>query len=227
MDDLSNKVDDIACKFDNLKNDVNTQISDFKSEVNTKVLELEKTVVFVANKFDTQEQKIQELQDELGRAINSQLESSDALEQYSRRNCLVLHGIPESANEDTDALIRETISQHLGVEVKARDLDRTHRIGAKRSNASGRPIIAKFARYDVRARVFREKKHLKGTRIVLTESLTKRRVALLNEARDKYGKNNVWTSDGEIFTLTRDKKPVNVRQLSFIYMWSPVKSLLS
>ena len=121
--------------------------------------------------------------------------------------------MPESANEDTDTVFRNTITEHLGIEVKGRDLDRSHRIGAKRSDGTGRPIIAKFARYNVRASVYREKRKFKGTRIVLTESLTKKRVGQLNAARDKFGKNNVWTSDGEILTLTKDKKTVNVRNI--------------
>ena len=133
-------------------------------------------------------------------------------QKYSRRNCLLLHGVPESEKEDTDALLRTTVSEHLGVEIKGHDLDRTHRIGAKRGDGSARPIIAKFTRYNKRAAVFREKRKFKGSGFVLTESLTKRRVAVLNSARDKYGKNNVWTSDGEIL-VSKDKKTVNVRNI--------------
>ena len=47
---------------------------------------------------------------------------------------------------------------------------------------------------------------------MLTESLTKRRVSLLNEARDRFGKQNVWSSDGEILT-SKDGKTYNVRDL--------------
>ena len=44
----------------------------------------------------------------------------------------------------------------------------------KTGNTSNRPraIIVKFSRYNIRASVFREKKKLKGTKIMLTESLT-------------------------------------------------------
>ena len=42
------------------------------------------------------------------------------------------------------------------------------------------------------------KKRLKGKEISITESLTKTRMAKLNEARDVFGFTNVWTSDGRI-----------------------------
>lgn len=219
MNDLSCKFDDITTKFDNYKIDIDAQITAFKSEVTAKVVDLEKSVKFVSDSFDSQKQtnehvekQIQDLKGELRRAIDAQVDATDSLEQYSRRNCALLHGVPENDGEDTDAIFRNTISQHLGVVVKPRDLDRSHRIGAKRSDGSGRPIIAKFARYNTRAVVFREKRKFKDTGMMLTESLTKRRVAILNAARDKHGKTNVWTSDGEILT-SKDKKIVNVRDL--------------
>ena len=53
----------------------------------------------------------------------------DDLEQYSRRNCLVLHGVNESNDENTNEIIIKTFSEELGVEIKEDDLDRSHRLG--------------------------------------------------------------------------------------------------
>ena len=212
MVDLYSKVCEVRTKFDTFKSDVNTQIADFKSEVNKKVEDLELAVDFIENDFESQKEEIAKLKTELQNAIKAQGESINELEQYSRRNCLLLHGVPESDKEDTDALFRSTVAEHLGTDVKVRDINRTHRLGPKRADGSSRPIIAKFARYNVRASVFREKRKFKGTKFLLTESLTKTRVAILNAARDKHGKTNVWTSDGEIL-VSKDKKTVNVRNL--------------
>ena len=49
----------------------------------------------------------------------------------------------------------------------------------------------KFAKYNVRGRVFRGKRKLKGTGKSITESLTTKRIGQLNDAREKYGFNNV------------------------------------
>ena len=56
----------------------------------------------------------------------------------------------------------------------------------------------KFAKYNVRGRVFRGKRKLKGTGKSITESLTTKRIGQLNDAREKYGFNNVWSYDGNI-----------------------------
>ena len=82
------------------------------------------------------------------------------------------------------------------------DLDRTHRIG-KVNNGKSRPIIVKFARYNVRKKIFHNKRKLKGKN---TESLTMLRVKKLNEARDLYDRNNVWTYDGRIMVKDENNK---------------------
>ena len=53
----------------------------------------------------------------------------DNLEQYSRRNCALIHGIPETPDEKTDEVFISTVKQHLKVNLKARDLERSHRLG--------------------------------------------------------------------------------------------------
>ena len=66
-----------------------------------------------------------------------------------------------------------------------------------------RPIIVKFARYNVRKKIFHNKRKLKGKN---TESLTMLRVKKLNEARDLYDRNNVWTYDGRIMVKDENNK---------------------
>ena len=46
--------------------------------------------------------------------------------------------------------------------------------------------------------VFRNKKNLKRKGIIITESLTKMRYGLLKKAKEKYGVDSVWTSEGRI-----------------------------
>ena len=227
ISDVSDKCDNISTKFDGFTRAIDARVTEFTNEITAKVAEVEKSVEFVAEEFDKQkktnkllESQIANLKEELRASIAASIEATDALEQYSRRNCALLHGVPERKDEKTDNLFIKTIADHLGVGVKARDIDRSHRIGAKRTNGTARPIIVKFARYNVRARVFKEKRKFKGTKLMLTESLTKRRVSLLNEARDRFGKENVWSSDGEILT-SKDGKTYNVTLRSIkIILWS-------
>ena len=41
----------------------------------------------------------------------------DRQEQYSGRNCILIHGIPESPNENTDNLVVQTITEHLDIDI--------------------------------------------------------------------------------------------------------------
>ena len=53
----------------------------------------------------------------------------DKQEQYSRRNCLLLHGIPRNNNEKTDDLCLAAMNDHLELSITEADIERTHRIG--------------------------------------------------------------------------------------------------
>ena len=62
--------------------------------------------------------------------------------------------------------------------------------------------------------MFREKRKLKGTGKSITESLTTKRIGQLNDAREKYGFNNVWSYDGKIlYKLSNEVKVYYDQQL--------------
>ena len=103
-------------------------------------------------------------------------------EQYSRRNCILIHGITETQDENTDDISLRTINEHLELELTEKELDPTHRIGNPKSGKKRpRPIIVKFTRYNNRRKVFVHKKRLKNTGISINESLTKHRMELLKK----------------------------------------------
>ena len=66
------------------------------------------------------------------------------------------------------------------------------------TSSKPRPVIVKFARYNIREKVFKSKKTLKAKNISITESLTGYRMSVLNEAREKFGFKNAWIYDGRI-----------------------------
>ena len=62
--------------------------------------------------------------------------------------------------------------EELNEDVLLADLDRTHRLRKKRnSNSKPRPVIVKFARYNIPGKVFKSKTKLKAKNISITESL--------------------------------------------------------
>ena len=131
---------------------------------------------------------------------------TDRQEQYSRRNCLLVHGITETKDENTDKIVIDLVNDKLGVNVTENDIDRSHRIGEKKDDSTkSRPIIVKLVRHNTRKKIFDNKKRLKGTGVSLTESLTARRMKELKKARDEHGFTNVWTTDGKILVKLPNK----------------------
>ena len=98
----------------------------------------------------------------------------------------MIHGIAENKEENTDQQAIDFINDNLGIKIGEIDVDRSHRIGrCDKAKKKAKPIIVKFARDNVKDRVFRKKPKLKGTGKSITESLTTKRISQLNDAREK------------------------------------------
>ena len=133
-------------------------------------------------------------------------------EQRNRTFCLLLHGIEEDSEENTDTVVVDTIRTELGIEnIALANLQRSHRLGPPRARNNTRatrtnnppkprPIIIRFRDFSVRQEIFRNKRKLKGKGISISESLTKKRYALYKLALSKFGRGNVWTTEGRITT---------------------------
>ena len=130
-------------------------------------------------------------------------------EQQSRRNCILIHGVKENQNEDTDEVAINKIKSEMGLDIFPGDINRTQRIGVP-SQGKNIPIIVKFVRYMDRRGVFTNKKRLKGKNMSTTESLTKIRMSALKEARNKFGYSSVWTADEKITYKEKGEKKAKV-----------------
>ena len=84
-------------------------------------------------------------------------------EQYSRRNWILIHKLKEEMDESTDDRVWKLFGEELNEDVLLADLDRTHRIRKKSGSSSKpHPVIIKFARYNIRQKVFKSKKKTQG-----------------------------------------------------------------
>ena len=134
----------------------------------------------------------------LNEKLNGFTEQVDRQEQYSRQNYILIHGITEGNEENTNDLALKIFKEKLDIELTQRDLDRTHRISKndKRNNRP-RPVIVKFIRSNDMKKIFSKKK-LKNSGISIAENLTKLRMSKLSKAREEFGFKNVWIVDGSI-----------------------------
>ena len=90
------------------------------------------------------------------------------------------------------------------VNLECADIARSYRHGPFRFKKT-RPIIVRFSTEAKKLEVYRNKKRLKRSRIVVTENLTSLRLSLYKKAMTVLGSNNVWTSEGKIFTKINNK----------------------
>ena len=129
----------------------------------------------------------------------------DELQQYGRRNAVVISGLPESDGENTDSLAIDLAREKLKVHLEPHEISRSHRLGPPRiGNSKPRNIVVKLATY-IRKRLYDARRSLISTGIFISEHLTKYRGDLFYEARQLQKRGRVkhaWTSDGRI--LVRD-----------------------
>uniref|UniRef100_L7LVY4 Putative tick transposon n=1 Tax=Rhipicephalus pulchellus TaxID=72859 RepID=L7LVY4_RHIPC len=97
---------------------------------------------------------------------------SDDLENRSRRNNILLHGLPETRDENTDSLLNavtQVLSERLHTQCP--DIERCHRIGRSREGRP-RPVIMKIFDYREKVRVMKNVSSLKGSGLYITEDLS-------------------------------------------------------
>ena len=96
-------------------------------------------------------------------------------------------------------IIKTFIKDKLNITILNCDIDRCHRLGG-----AGGPIIIKFARHNIKSLVYKNKKKLKGSEYLITESLTKTCkycLRQLKELRKSGVISSYWTLDGEIYYI--------------------------
>ena len=67
----------------------------------------------------------------------------DQQAQYSRKNCLLFHGIKEENGEDTNSIIINMVKEEKDIEILPNDLDWLHRVENPKTKKKERTIIVK------------------------------------------------------------------------------------
>ncbi|KAJ8246345.1 hypothetical protein GJAV_G00266670 [Gymnothorax javanicus] len=131
----------------------------------------------------------------------------DELEQYSRRDNVVIRGIPEEEGEDTNETIKK-VGEAIGVNIEDIDISVSHRFG-RSQNGKPRPIVVKFVRRDTRTKVMQAKKNLRGSSeykgVFIDEQLTPLRAKLFSLVKNDADTERVWTVDGKICCIRRGR----------------------
>ena len=145
-----------------------SDISELYSVMDAKMQSLEASLVVqkaVTDALLVEKDRLQDVIKKLEHEVDDQ-------QQYSRRNCLIVHGIDEKPNENTDKIVMDLLQNKLEAGVTQNEVSRTHRLGRKREDNKARPIIMRLISYRQRKKIFDSKKMLRGQRILITENET-------------------------------------------------------
>ena len=129
----------------------------------------------------------------------------DEMEQYSRRSCLVVSNLTPVPDKTDEELFVELCRNKMGnLNVTQDHISKTHRLPRPNSFESTKPpaLVVKFAKEKQRDSVFKNKRNLKGSTVVISEMLTKRRSALLKNCLERIpgsrDTRSIWTDNGRI-----------------------------
>lgn len=175
------------------------------------------TVDCLLQKFNT----FQHSMDSQLRALRKEVESLNGLIaettrsidrnlQQSYRSKLLVYGLPDSDENDSEALLKKVVNclnSHLknrGIEITERDIGDCYRLGKKRGDKP-RVIFVDFTRAYTRNLVFSNKSAFKGSSILVAEYLTRTRFSIFVEAKRRYNK-DCWTLNGNVFVKKNGAK---------------------
>ena len=190
-----------------------------EEKVKIKTAELSKSV-------ESLQSDNQKLKDSISKLEAKLTTKMDDLEQYSRRSCVRIAGIPESTNENTDETVLE-LTERLNIDISPRDIDRSHRVGPQPTEVTSiadgaqptrpREIIVKLKSYQARLRLLQARKTLRDNKekVYINEDLTKTRKSLAFECRKLRRERKIlrtWVYDGNIFVTERGGTKLKVTQ---------------
>ena len=205
QDFVSKKYDTAIAALQSVK----SEISNLDKKHTTIVNSLEEKLGELAGTTDRQDQSLYRVESAL-----------DETQQYLRRDCLEINGIPISSYENPNQLVKE-VGLLAGVEIDHRHIAAAHKLPDSK-NVKNR-LIVKFIQRDKREELYKHRKNLVGKnishlpsvedgngKIFINESLTSYRKRLFGRIREYKRNNNLkylWTSNGKIMLKVNDTSP--------------------
>ena len=205
QDFVSKKYDTAIAALQSVK----SEICNLDKKHTTIVNSLEEKLGELAGTTDRQDQSLYRVESAL-----------DETQQYLRRDCLEINGVPISSYENPNQLVKE-VGLLAGVEIDDRHIAAAHKLPDSK-NVKNR-LIVKFIQRDKREELYKHRKNLVGKnishlpsvedgngKIFINESLTSYRKRLFGRIREYKRNNNLkylWTSNGKIMPKVNDTSP--------------------
>ena len=178
--------------------------------------EIEKVNVELNKSVQSSRKKLAEQRDE----INELYDQQDNLEQYTRKNSLEIHGIPEDLYTSTEEVIIK-LGEQFQVPILPVDIDISHKLYTGKNNPKG--IIVKFTSHKKKTHFYKKRIELKNVKLsdifpgAPAAAIAKFKGIFFNENLTSYRKNirkkanvmrrdsllvSAWSIEGKIFVKT-------------------------
>lgn len=147
--------------------DIMRELKETRIQVNDKIDALGERM---EAKYQVLEENIDLLKQELSetkKERDNMRHKIDDLENRSRRNNIIFHGVSETEHEDCELKLCDTINEKLELSVDAGNFERVHRLG--RPNRNGRPLIALCSSYKIKMQILKAVKDTKPAGFFVNE----------------------------------------------------------
>lgn len=158
--------------------------------------------------FQKYDEKIAVLEIEIGNLKSKnepnqeQLEQKiDKVQQENKNNNLRIMGIKEEVHEAIEEKVIDLIRNKLKINMGQDQMAAVYRVGQSAENKTRHTVVA-FTNNKIKLEVYKKKRLLKGTGVVIKEDLTACRLKMVQIASENYGYKNVWTINGCIYAKT-------------------------
>ncbi|CAH2087338.1 unnamed protein product [Euphydryas editha] len=204
---MNTSIENLQKNMEELSSMVSCRMGDF--EKNLSLSSANPTVKSLAADFHAFKTLVWKTLGLLKSQIELLAQGMDRLETQSRKKLLLFHGIGEDKDEDVHKKILTVLSNEMRIPgISGDHLSSCHRLGSKKDSA--RPILVRFSNVHLRSKAWKAKTNSKGTKITITEFLTKCRQDIFIAARNYFGMKKCWTADGVIVILLPDKSRIKV-----------------
>ena len=181
--------DEILSKIDQKFNELKLEfLSELKDEIKKEVSEAVKTEVKKHEELESTVPLLHKHVKNFQKQVSVLEYKNEKLEQYGRRLCLRIEGVPSVENESSDDVLGKVKSliTESGCEIPVVIIDRVHRIGKgdkdKTRNVPFKSIIVRFSTFQYRTLFYRNRNKLKNAKVRL--DLTKKRYKIFTDAID-------------------------------------------
>lgn len=172
---------EIAGMLNDLKLEITKAIKESKEELKNEIKEVKGRMTNLERENDEIKNEVSILWNE-----NEHLKARiHHLEEYSRIDNVVIHGIKEEENETEEELIEqiEEIGKSLGVQIQLSDIKVAHRLPTSKKENRHRPVIVRMNNRMKKEKLIQRSKECRLQNIYIDRHHTKETTALLNEAK--------------------------------------------